>query len=82
MHELQIPAGNVRPPEEALAMIRGLRPGAVSRPLPSGEHVPAFPALFDGQRLPRTATARGRRPARRLTPVRLFQETLFQESRP
>lgn len=37
-------------------MIRGLRPGAVSRPLPSGEHVPAFPALFDGQRLPRTAT--------------------------
>lgn len=56
MRELQIPAGNVRPPEEALAMIRGLRPGAVSRALPSGEHVPAFPALFDGQRLPRTAT--------------------------
>jgi crotonobetainyl-CoA:carnitine CoA-transferase CaiB-like acyl-CoA transferase len=56
MRALQIPAGNVRPPEEALAMIRALRPGAVSRALPSGEHVPAFPALFDGQRLPRSAT--------------------------
>ncbi|HYG42686.1 MAG TPA: CoA transferase [Bordetella sp.] len=56
MRELQIPAGNVRTPEEALASIRQLRPGAVSRQLPSGEHLPAFPALFDGQRLPRTAT--------------------------
>ncbi len=56
MHALQIPAGNVRQPEEALAMIRGLRAGAVSQALPSGEHVPAYPALFDGQRLARTAT--------------------------
>ena len=37
-------------------MIRALRPGAVSRALPSGEHVPMFPALFDGHRVPRTAT--------------------------
>jgi len=55
MRELQIPAGAVRGPEEALAMIRGLRPGAVSKALPSGEHVPMFPALFDGRRVPRTA---------------------------
>ncbi|HXD41859.1 MAG TPA: CoA transferase [Ramlibacter sp.] len=56
MQELQIPAGMVRQPQEALAMIRALRPGAVSQALPSGEHVPMFPALFDGARLPRTAT--------------------------
>lgn len=54
--ELQIPAGNVQPPAQALALIRQLRPGAVSRALPSGEHVPAFPALFDGLRIPRSAT--------------------------
>jgi len=56
MHRLQIPVGNVREPGEALDVIRSLRPGAVSRPLANGEHVPAFPALFDGQRLPRSAT--------------------------
>jgi crotonobetainyl-CoA:carnitine CoA-transferase CaiB-like acyl-CoA transferase len=56
MQALQIPAGAVRHPQEALAMIRGLRPGAVSQALPSGEHVPMFPALFDGTRVPRTAT--------------------------
>jgi len=56
MHALQIPAGNVRTPQEALDMIRGLRPGAVSRAMPSGEHVPTFPALFDGQRPARSAT--------------------------
>lgn len=56
MRDLQIPAGNVRPPGEALALIRGLRPGAVSQALASGEHVPAFPALFDGQRIPRSPT--------------------------
>lgn len=56
MREMQIPCGNVRRPEEALSMIRGLRPGAVSQAMPSGEHVPMFPALFDGRRLPRTAT--------------------------
>ena len=50
MQRLQVPAGLVRRPEEAVAVIRGLRPGAVSRALPSGEHVPAFPALFDGLR--------------------------------
>ena len=55
MQALQIPAGEVRPPEEALATIRGLRPGAVSQALPSGEHVPAFPALFDGRRPARSA---------------------------
>jgi len=56
MRELQVPAGAVRDPGEALSMIRDLRPGAVSRALPSGEHLPEFPALFDGQRLARTAT--------------------------
>jgi crotonobetainyl-CoA:carnitine CoA-transferase CaiB-like acyl-CoA transferase len=55
MQELQIPAGVVRHPREALALIRALRPGAVSRALPSGEHVSMFPALFDGARLPRSA---------------------------
>ena len=30
--------------------------GLVSVALPSGEHVPAFPALFDGARPPRSAT--------------------------
>lgn len=56
MRELQIPAGAVREPDEALAMIRALRPGSVSHALESGEHVPSFPALFDGQRIARTAT--------------------------
>jgi len=56
MRDLQIPAGGVRHPEEAVATIRGLRPGAVSQALPSGEHVPMFPALFDGRRVPRSAT--------------------------
>lgn len=51
----QIPCGLVQRPEDALAWIRAQRPGAVSRALPGGEHVPAFPALFDGRRLPRTA---------------------------
>ncbi len=55
LRELQIPCGLVQAPEDALAWIRAQRPGAVSRALPSGEHVPAFPALFDGQRLPRSA---------------------------
>jgi len=56
MRDMQIPAGNVRAPAEALALIRGLRPGAVSQELANGEHVPAFPALFDGQRIPRSPT--------------------------
>lgn len=55
MQRLQIPAGIVRRPEEAVPMIRGLRPGAVSQALDSGEHVPAFPALFDGERPVRSA---------------------------
>lgn len=58
MREMQIPAGAVREPSEALSMIRDLRPGAVSDALASGEHVPSFPALFDGQRVPRTAAPR------------------------
>jgi crotonobetainyl-CoA:carnitine CoA-transferase CaiB-like acyl-CoA transferase len=56
MRRLQIPAGAVRSPQEALAMIRALRPAAVTQAMPSGEHVPMFPALFDGRRIPRTAT--------------------------
>lgn len=56
MQALQVPAGAVRAPEEALPLIRALRPGAVSAALPSGEHVPAFPALFDGARPLRSAT--------------------------
>jgi crotonobetainyl-CoA:carnitine CoA-transferase CaiB-like acyl-CoA transferase len=56
MKALQIPAGAVREPEEALPMIRALRPGAVSGPLPSGEHVLSFPALFNGVRPMRSAT--------------------------
>jgi crotonobetainyl-CoA:carnitine CoA-transferase CaiB-like acyl-CoA transferase len=55
MRELQVPAGAVREPGEALSMIRALRPQAVSSELSSGEHVPEFPALFDGQRIARTA---------------------------
>lgn len=55
MQALQIPAGVVRQPPEALGIIRAARPAAVTRPLASGEHVPTFPALFDGERLPRTA---------------------------
>ena len=54
MQELDIPAGPVRDPVEAVAVIRSLRPGAVTQALPSGEHVPSFPALFDGQRIPRS----------------------------
>ena len=53
---LNIPCGNVRGAQEALTLIRDLRPDAVSKAMPSGEHVPMFPALFDGQRLPRSAT--------------------------
>jgi crotonobetainyl-CoA:carnitine CoA-transferase CaiB-like acyl-CoA transferase len=54
MRELQIPAGVVRQPGEAVDIIRSLRPGAVSRPLASGEYVPAYPALFDGERITRS----------------------------
>ena len=56
MRALQIPAGAVRQPHEAIDMIRALRVGAVSQALPSGEHVPMFPVLFNGERLPRSAT--------------------------
>jgi len=56
MRELQVPAGAVRTPQEAIPLIRALRPDAVSAALPSGEHVPAFPALFDGVRPARSAT--------------------------
>jgi len=53
MARLGIPAGAVRAPAEAIEAIRALRPDAVTTRLPSGEHVPAFPALFSGERLPR-----------------------------
>jgi crotonobetainyl-CoA:carnitine CoA-transferase CaiB-like acyl-CoA transferase len=56
MRALHIPAGRVNEPEEALALVRALRPGAVSHALDSGEHVPAFPAMFDGRRPARSAT--------------------------
>jgi crotonobetainyl-CoA:carnitine CoA-transferase CaiB-like acyl-CoA transferase len=56
MARLQIPAGAVRDPADALARMRQTRPDAVTRGLASGEHFPLFPALLDGQRLPRTAT--------------------------
>jgi len=64
MARLSIPAGAVRHPSEAIGIIRGYRPGAVSTALASGENVPAFPALFDGERLkrmPAPALGGGRR---------------------
>jgi crotonobetainyl-CoA:carnitine CoA-transferase CaiB-like acyl-CoA transferase len=54
MRELAIPAGVVREPREAVDLIRAQRPGAVSLRLTTGEHVPSFPALFDGERIART----------------------------
>lgn len=54
MRELDIPAGGVLDPFAAVAMIRSLRPSAVTQALASGEHMPSFPALFDGERLPRS----------------------------
>ena len=64
MQAMQIPAGNVNEPSDALAQVRALRPGAVSWATASGEHVPAFPVLFDGRRpersaAPRVGSARG-----------------------
>lgn len=54
MNELAIPAGAVRDPMDAVETIRCLRAGAVSRKLETGEHVPSFPALFDGERIHRS----------------------------
>lgn len=54
MNELAVPAGAVRDPMSAVEMIRHLRVGAVSRRLETGEHVPSFPALFDGERIHRS----------------------------
>ena len=56
MRSLQIPAGHVDDPATAIERVRAARPGAVSRRLPSGEHVPAFPLLFDGRRPVRDAS--------------------------
>jgi crotonobetainyl-CoA:carnitine CoA-transferase CaiB-like acyl-CoA transferase len=56
MRELHIPAGAVLHPVDAVAMVRRLRPNAVTQALASGEHVPSFPALFDGERLARSPT--------------------------
>jgi crotonobetainyl-CoA:carnitine CoA-transferase CaiB-like acyl-CoA transferase len=53
MTALSIPAGAVRDPVTAVEMIRNLREGAVSRRLDTGEHVPSFPALFNGERIVR-----------------------------
>ncbi len=49
-----IPAGAVREPADGVARIAALRPGGGAEALPSGEHVPSFPALFDGARITRT----------------------------
>jgi crotonobetainyl-CoA:carnitine CoA-transferase CaiB-like acyl-CoA transferase len=54
VHALDIPAGAVRHPVEAVEMIRRTRPGAATQALETGEHVPSFPALFDGQRIARS----------------------------
>lgn len=67
MRDLQIPAGAVREPADALAIIRALRPGAVTHAMASGEHVPMYPVLFDGARVPRTATPTVGGPRRPLT---------------
>jgi crotonobetainyl-CoA:carnitine CoA-transferase CaiB-like acyl-CoA transferase len=56
MARLQIPAGAVRDPADGLERTRKLRADAVTRALGSGEHIPMFPALLNGRRLPRTAT--------------------------
>lgn len=69
MLALQVPAGAVRSPQEALPLIRALRPGSVSTALPSGEHVLAFPALFDGARPARSATPHIGGPRRPLPPT-------------
>jgi crotonobetainyl-CoA:carnitine CoA-transferase CaiB-like acyl-CoA transferase len=53
-----IPAGAVREPADGVARIAALRPGAGTQALPSGEHVPSFPALFDGARIQRTPAPR------------------------
>lgn len=44
MWELAIPAGAIRQPAEAVAMISVMRPGAAFQRLPTGEAVPSFPA--------------------------------------
>ena len=54
MRGLDVPAGAIRSPTEAMAMVRGLRPGAVTLAAEDGEHVPSFPALFDGARIARS----------------------------
>ncbi|WP_417726423.1 CoA transferase [Roseovarius sp.] len=48
-----IPAGAVRKPADGIARIQALRPGGGTVALPTGEHVPSFPALFDGARIAR-----------------------------
>lgn len=59
---LGIPAGAVRHPADAIELIRATRPGAVTTVLESGEHIPSFPALFDGARIARhPAPALGKR---------------------
>lgn len=66
MKELGIPAGAVLTPAQAVESIRVMRPGAVTTTMSSGEHIPTFPALFDGRRISRTAApflGEGKRPA-------------------
>ncbi|KMK65064.1 CoA transferase [Puniceibacterium sp. IMCC21224] len=48
-----IPSGAVRKPADGIARIQALRPGGGAEALSTGEHVPSFPALFDGARIAR-----------------------------
>jgi len=54
LQELGVPAGAVRHPGEALDLLRQARPGAVSAQTATGEYVPSFPVIFDGERPART----------------------------
>lgn len=48
-----IPVGAVLEPADGVGRIAALRPGGATSAMPSGEHVPSFPALFDGARIER-----------------------------
>ncbi|MBN9670839.1 CoA transferase [Roseibium aggregatum] len=54
MNRLGIPAGAVRHPADGIQRIRALRTGGGTQQLENGEHVPSFPALFNGTRIART----------------------------
>ncbi|MCO5731659.1 CoA transferase [Rhizobium sp. SSA_523] len=61
VQKLGIPAGTVRHPADGISRIRQMRDGGGTQSLDSGEHVPSFPALFNGKRIRRQpAPALGR----------------------